>query len=172
MSERYEGSITTTLGAIHLNPTTTVAEDDSLAMVAEAFERDSVSCAVLQEAPLRVVTERDLSAAWNQGLTADDPVSRVATINPYWTPVSASIAEAAALMVSLGIRHLVVLNVVGRPTGVVSMNELFTALVRATQPMALYASFADIMLQGTSGPIAIPGSSTHTTFTMVRAVDE
>ena len=54
-------------------------------------------------------------------------------------------------MVSLGIRHLVVLDISDRPSGVVSMAELFDVLVRSQEPMALYAKFADIMLHSGSG---------------------
>jgi hypothetical protein len=54
-------------------------------------------------------------------------------------------------MVSLGIRHLVVLDIADRPSGVVSMAELFDVLVRSQEPMALYAKFADIMLHSRSG---------------------
>ena len=50
-------------------------------------------------------------------------------------------AEAAAFMMRLGIRHLIVLNDEGHPTGVVSMIELFSILVHSQEPLALYASF-------------------------------
>jgi hypothetical protein len=59
-------------------------------------------------------------------------------------------------MVSLEIRHLVVLDISDRPSGVVSMAELFDVLVRSQEPMALYAKFADIMLH--SGDTATPGT--------------
>ena len=52
---------------------------------------------------------------------------------------------------SLGIRHLVVLDISERPSGVVSMAELFDVLVRSQEPMALYAKFADIMLRSGNG---------------------
>jgi signal-transduction protein with cAMP-binding, CBS, and nucleotidyltransferase domain len=54
-------------------------------------------------------------------------------------------------MMSLGIRHLVVVDGDGRPTGVVSMIELFSILVHSQEPMALYASFASFMTRGTRG---------------------
>ena len=61
-------------------------------------------------------------------------------------------------MVSLGIRHLVVLDITERPSGVVSMAELFDVLVRSQEPMALYAKFADIMLHN-GGDTAQPPRS-------------
>jgi signal-transduction protein with cAMP-binding, CBS, and nucleotidyltransferase domain len=78
-------------------------------------------------------------------------VGLIASNNPYWSPLETTVAEAAAAMMSLGIRHLVVVDGDGRPTGVVSMIELFSILVHSQEPMALYASFASFMTRGTRG---------------------
>jgi len=139
-----------TLGAMHLGPLATVSESEPIAAVAALFRSELVSCAVLVESPLRVVTEYDLAMAWAEGREAQDAVGDIATSHPCWAPISASVAETAALMVSLGIRHLVVLDISDKPIGIVSMPELFSVLVRAQEPMALYASFADLMLTGAS----------------------
>jgi CBS domain-containing protein len=147
MSNRSFEGLDATLGAMHLRPPTVVSADDTLSQVASAMERDGVSCAILEEQPLRVVTEFDLTRALAQGLGPEDSVAAIASAHPRWAPPSASVAEAAALMVSLGIRHLVVLD---RPSGLVSMAELFGVIVRSQEPMALYAKFADIMLHGDS----------------------
>ena len=88
----------------------------------------------------------------------EDEIAAVASEHPNWAPPSASVAEAAALMVSLGIRHLVVLDITERPSGVVSMAELFNVLVRSQEPMALYARFADIMLHNGSDNAQPPPS--------------
>ena len=150
-SRSFEG-IDATLGGMHLQQPTMVSASDSMASVASAIAADGVSCAILSEAPLRVVTETDLVRGLAQGLGPQDEVSAVATEHPKWAPPSASVAEAAALMVSLGIRHLVVLNISDHPSGVVSMAQLFDVLVRTQEPMALYAKFADIMLHGGHEP--------------------
>ena len=147
MSFRSTDSLTTTLGAMRLSPLTAVSESDTLQAAAASFLRDAVSCAVLVEPPLRVVTEHDLSGAWADGHDVEDEVAQVATAHPYWAPVSASIAEAAALMVSLDIRHLVVLDLSGQPTGIVSMSELFCVLVQAQDPMSFYESFAAFVIR-------------------------
>jgi CBS domain-containing protein len=148
-SRSFEG-LDATLGAMHLRSPTTVSASDTLAAVAAAMVRDGVSCAIIEEEPLRVVTEFDLARGLAQGLRPEDAVAGVASGHPNWAPPSASVAEAAALMVSLGIRHLVVLDISERPSGIVSMAELFDVLVRSQQPMALYAKFADIMLHSGS----------------------
>ncbi len=150
MSNRSFEGLDATLGGMHLRPPTVVSATDTLTEVATAMVRDGVSCAILEEQPLRVVTEFDLVGALARGLRPEDEVAIVASDHPNWAPPSASVAEAAALMVSLGIRHLVVLDISERPSGVVSMAELFDVLVRSQEPMALYAKFADIMLRSGS----------------------
>jgi CBS domain-containing protein len=150
MSNRSFEGLDATLGALHLQPPVTVSAGDSLASVAAAMVAAGVSCAVVEEPPLRLVTEFDLCRALATGLRPEDEVAAVASDRPNWAPPSASVAEAAALMVSLGIRHLVVVDITERPSGVVSMTELFDILVRSQEPMALYARFADIMLHGGS----------------------
>jgi len=143
---------TATLRDLHLEPPGSVGESDSLAVVAQAFLDRRVSCAVLREPPLRVVTERDLAEAWADGRSADDEVGVVATTDPCWVPDTTRVVETAAEMIKLGVRHLVVLDVTGRPTGIVSMVELVSALVQGQEPSALYASFASVMLQGRNVP--------------------
>jgi CBS domain-containing protein len=147
MSNRSFEGLDATLGGMHLRPPTAVSATQTLAEVASALVRDGVSCAILDEQPLRVVTEFDLVRALARGLRPEDEVAAIASEHPNWAPPSASVAEAAALMVSLGIRHLVVVDISDRPSGVVSMAELFDVLVRSQEPMALYAKFADIMLR-------------------------
>ena len=146
MSNRSFEGLDATLGGMHLRPPTVVSASDTVAIVAAALVRDGVSCAILEEPPLRVVTEFDLVRGLARGSRPEDEIATVASEHPNWAPPSASVAEAAALMVSLGIRHLVVLDTTERPSGVVSMTELFDVLVRSQEPMALYANFADIML--------------------------
>ena len=148
MSNRSFEGLDATLGGMHLRPPTFVPASGTLASVASAMTRDGVSCAILEEPPLRVVTEFDLVRGLAQGLRPEDEIAAIASEHPNSAPPSASVSEAAALMVSLGIRHLVVLDISERPSGIVSMAELFNVLVRSQEPMALYAKFADIMLHG------------------------
>jgi len=150
MSNRSFEGLDATLGGMHLRPPTVVSATNTLAEVASAMVNDGVSCVILEEQPLRVVTEFDLVRAFGRGLGPEDEVAAIASEHPNWAPPSASVAEAAALMVSLEIRHLVVLDISERPSGVVSMAELFDVLVRSQEPMALYAKFADIMLRSGS----------------------
>jgi signal-transduction protein with cAMP-binding, CBS, and nucleotidyltransferase domain len=147
----FEG-LDTTLGGLHLSPPTVVSETDSLTRVASALLESNASCALLNEPPLRLVTESGLVRALARGVRPEDEVAAIAFENPNWVPPSASVAEAAALMASLGIRHLVVLDMTKRARGLVSMQELFDVLVRSQDPMAHYARFADIMLHTADKP--------------------
>jgi len=142
---------TQTLGDLSIGAPTIVSESDSLATVAQALLDRRTSCAVLDEPPLRIVTERDLAAAWAAGHNADDMVSVIAQAHPCWALVSTSLAEAAAFMIQQGIRHLVVFDIAGRPTGIVSMTHLFAVLANSQEPMALYGSFTAYMNQGALG---------------------
>jgi len=110
MSNRSFEGLDATLGGMHLRPPTIVSASDTVAIVAAALVRDGVSCAILEESPLRVVTEFDLVRGLARGSRPEDEIATVASEHPNWAPPSASVAEAAALMVSLGIRHLVVLD--------------------------------------------------------------
>ena len=151
MSESRVHGLSTTLGSLDLRPPTVVSESDSLQIVAQTFFNRGTSCVVLDEPPLRVVTERDLVAAWAQNRSATDSVTLIASENPYWAAVETTVVEAAALMIRLGIRHLVVLDVEGHPTGVVSMIELVSILVQCQEPVALYASFASFLTREARG---------------------
>ena len=135
-----------TLLDLPLDPLHVVSESDTLADVAAGFIRNGLSCAVLREAPLRVVTERDMVGAWGKGAGPHDQVTTVATIRPYWVPASMSVTDAAGLMVGLGVRHLVVLDQAGFPTGVVSMAELLVSLLRAPSSSTVYARFSEVLL--------------------------
>jgi signal-transduction protein with cAMP-binding, CBS, and nucleotidyltransferase domain len=148
MSEYQAHGLSTTLGFLDLRPLTIVSESDSLDHVAKTMLNRGISCVVLEEPPLRVVTERDLAVAWAQNRSPNDCVALVSSTNPYWASLDTTVAEAAALMMRLGIRHLVVLDIDGRPIGVVSMIELFSILVHSQEPLALYASFSSFMARG------------------------
>ncbi len=82
MSNRSFEGLDATLGAMHLRPPTVVSADDTLSQVASAMERNGVSCAILEEQPLRVVTEFDLTRALAQGLGPEDSVAAIASAHP------------------------------------------------------------------------------------------
>jgi hypothetical protein len=136
-----------TLDTLPLDPPTVVSEVDTLAEVSILMVNRNVSCALIREPPLRVITEFDLARAWATGCCADDEVASIATVHPYWAPASTTPIAAAAAMINLGIRHLVVLDASDLPLGVVSMPTLFSALLRNQGPAAGYTSLSAVLLR-------------------------
>jgi signal-transduction protein with cAMP-binding, CBS, and nucleotidyltransferase domain len=135
------------LDTLPLDRTTVVSEADTLVEVAQLMSCPNVSCVLIREPPLRIVTEYDLVRAWAIGCSADDEVAKIATSHPYWIPVSTTPAAAAAAMINLGIQHLVVLDVSNVPLGVISMPTLFSALVQGQEPALLYTSLATVLVR-------------------------
>lgn len=136
-----------TLDTLPLDPPTVVSETDTLAQVALLMGTRNVSCALIREPPLRVITEHDLARAWAMRCNADDEVATIATVRPYWTPASTTPAAAAVAMLSLGIRHLVVLDVSDLPLGVISMPTLLAVLVRSQGPTTVFAGLTEVLVQ-------------------------
>jgi len=74
-------------------------------------------------------------------------VKNVASSSPVWAAADTTIAEAAALMIESGVRHLVVLDGHHTPCGVVSMRDLFVVLLDSHEPATVFASFASVLLR-------------------------
>jgi signal-transduction protein with cAMP-binding, CBS, and nucleotidyltransferase domain len=147
MAEWLTAGFGETLENLPLDPPTVVSQADTLAEVALLLAERHVSSALLKESPLRIVTERDLARAWASRCSADDEVATIATSHPYWVPASMTPAEAGAMMISLGIRHLVVLDVADFPLGIISMAQLFTVLVQDEESRALHANVAAVLIR-------------------------
>ena len=139
--------LATTVGELALRELLTVSQKATLAEVAGALRRADVSCALLAEPPLRVMTERDLARAWADGHGADAPVSTIAIGSPLWATTDTTIAEGAALMIEHGVRHLVILDRRHIPCGVISMRHLFVVLLSSHEPATVFASFATVLLR-------------------------
>lgn len=124
-----------------------VPEDATLAEVAWVLIDADISCVVLVEPPLRVVTERDLARAWVNRYPAETPISAIAIGSPLWATPDTHIAIAAAMMIEHGVRHLVIVNESTAASGIVSMRDLFKVLLRSHEPATVFAQFATIMLR-------------------------
>ncbi|MCU1345073.1 MAG: putative signal-transduction protein containing cAMP-binding and domain [Acidimicrobiia bacterium] len=113
-----------------LRPALFVAPDTPLATVARLFVEENLSC-LLVGVPgelCSIVTERDLARAWRHDLTGSYPVSTVAVPCPLTIPASATMFDAAALMLRYGIRHLVVTDQ-SKAIGILSIRDALAALV-------------------------------------------
>ncbi len=101
-----------------------------------------VSSVVIDTEPPSIVTERDLTRALAEAIDPSEPAMRVATRAPVWVPPSITVVHAAATMVQVGMRHMLVLTTDAEPVGVLSMRDLFEILLRSHDEGAWLVDFA------------------------------
>ena len=133
------------IGGLRLRPPIYVDRDASLQKAASTMRAEGISSLVVDSQPVSFVTERDLVQALADGRDLSEPVSTVATRAPVWIPPTLSVAHAAALMVGLGVRHLLVVDERGEISGVLSIRDAFDVLLPALEPDGWVATFAMAM---------------------------
>ncbi|WP_291999168.1 CBS domain-containing protein [Caldivirga sp.] len=77
-----------------------------------------------------VVSERDIMRAVADGVNLSEPVERITTRNVVTINPDSTLYEAAELMHRFNIRHLVVVDEVGNPIGVLSVRDVVAEPVR------------------------------------------
>lgn len=125
---------TTELGDLKLGRPLRVTKDASIREAAQVMRAFDVSTVLVGDDGQMLVTERDLVAALADGLDPETPVERVASSDPLWAPEDLHVAQASAIMLRHGVRHLVVRRSDGS-TGVLSMRDAFAILVRSLDPV-------------------------------------
>ena len=80
-----------------------------------------------------IATERDLTRAVAAGLSSDEPIMVVASRDPLRVGASSPLVDAAALMLTEEIRHLVIEFPDGRE-GVVSLRDIVAVLLQTANP--------------------------------------
>lgn len=123
-----------TLGELDLRPPVRVSPTATLRQAAADMEDEHVSALLVGEAPPAIVTEYDLAGALAAGLTADAPVSEVATKAPLWATTASTLADAVRMMSSCGVRHLLVLSPDGVERGVLSLGDATRVLLSTGAP--------------------------------------
>ena len=116
-------------------PLLSVAPETTVAEVARLMRKDdSDSVAVMSEGRLvGIITERDLVRAIADGIDAKQVTAEVVmTSDPATVDADEDVAMVAVKMVSLGVRHLPVVNRAGKPIGLVSARNLVGVLDRGT----------------------------------------
>lgn len=131
---------TTELRELNLRPAIHVPKDKPIREVAGVMRHADTSTVLVGEDGESLVTERDLVEALAEGRDPDSPIDEIAQRDPFWAPASLQLAEAAALMVRFGVRHLVVRYPDGS-AGVLSMRDAFGILVRHIDPVGWLVSF-------------------------------
>jgi signal-transduction protein with cAMP-binding, CBS, and nucleotidyltransferase domain len=134
MKEDVLAGPNTPVGHLRLQPAPFVEPTESLATVARRLRDESVSLAIVGKPRWMVVTERDVVRALAAGRTPEEPVGLVAIRDPVSVPETVKLIDAAALMVTRELRHLVVTADGGTVSGVLSMRDALQLLVRHQQP--------------------------------------
>ena len=116
-------------GRLHtVSPSTRLAE-----VAREMRQEDSDSVAVMSADRLvGIITERDLVRAIADGLNPKQATAEVVmTPEPATVSADEDVNVVAVKMMTLGIRHLPVVDVDGRPMGLLSARNLVAVLDRA-----------------------------------------
>ena len=132
----------TPISKLRLRPAIRDGRAATIREVAVRMRAEDVSSIVIDTEPPSIVTERDLTRALAEGLDPSEPAMRVATRAPVWVPPTITVVHAAATMVQVGMRHMLVLNVDGEPVGVLSMRDVFEVLLRSVDGGGWLVDFA------------------------------
>jgi CBS domain-containing protein len=116
----------------------TAQADESLEVAADRMSWHQVGALPVLDGQrlVGIITERDLTAA-----LAEDADPRITPVSDYMTPApevlrpDSELAEAAQLMLELGIRHLPVVRG-GRLVGVLSIRDLLDAVLNGARTCA------------------------------------
>jgi signal-transduction protein with cAMP-binding, CBS, and nucleotidyltransferase domain len=121
----------TPISKLHLRSPVREGREATIRQVAARMRSEDVSSVVIDTEPPSIITERDLTRALAEGIEPSESVMRVATRAPVWVPPTTTVVHAAATMVQVGMRHMLVLASTGEPVGVLSMRDLFEILLRS-----------------------------------------
>src|SRR6185312_15888734 len=120
------------VGRLIVRPAVVADPSVTLREAARVMATENVS-SLLVGGPSAIVTERDFTAAWMDGLAGDEPVGRIVGEAPMAIDASMAITEAAGLMLNHSIRHVVVFDA-GSFVGVVSLRAILAVLLQAAEP--------------------------------------
>ena len=132
----------TPISKLDLRPPVREGRQATIRQVAALMRAEDVSSVVIDTEPPSIVTERDLTRALAEAIDPSQPAMRVATRAPVWVPPTMTVVHAAATMVQVGMRHMLVLATTGEPVGVLSMRDLFEILLRSYDAGAWLVDFA------------------------------
>lgn len=134
MTDQPLAQPTTELGALNLPPAIRVAKGASIREAARVMREADISTVLVGDDASAIATERDLVRALADGVAAETPIEEVASDDPLWAPAELDLAQAAAMMLRHGVRHLVIRRADGS-TGVLSMRDAFAILLRSLDPV-------------------------------------
>lgn len=120
------------MGRLVLRPAVVVGPATTVRDAARVMKRENVS-SLLVGGDAAIVTERDFTTAWANGVSGGEPVSTIATEGPMEVGDDTAVTEAARLMLNHNIRHLVVTDG-DSLLGVVSLRAVLAVVLQATEP--------------------------------------
>ena len=121
----------TPISKLRLRPPVRTGRQATIREVAVLMRSEDVSSVVIDTEPPSIITERDLARAVAEGIEPSEPAMAVATRAPIWVPPTTTVVHAAANMVQVGMRHMLVVAASGEPVGVLSMRDVFEILLRS-----------------------------------------
>ena len=132
----------TPISRLHLRPPVREGRQATIRQVAARMRAEDVSSVVIDTEPPSIITERDLARALAEEIDPSQPAMQVATRAPVWVPPTITVVHAAAKMVQLGMRHMLVMATSGEPVGVLSMRDVFEILLRSVDGGGWLVDFA------------------------------
>lgn len=120
------------LGALLAGPAPVLDRDATVREAAEVM-RDAHVSAVLIGTGTGILTERDLARAVADGVDDAAPVTVLATPRPVTVPGTTTVLQAAARMLDLELRHLVV-DMGSGGLGIVSLRDIAAVLLQEADP--------------------------------------
>jgi CBS domain-containing protein len=107
----------------------TITTENTILAAAEVMVKNNIGLLVVtqpdRDAKLAgVISERDIIRAIASGLALERPISEVCTKEVVTVRADSEVSEVAKAMNKHGIRHVVVVDEIGKAVGVVSMRDL------------------------------------------------
>jgi signal-transduction protein with cAMP-binding, CBS, and nucleotidyltransferase domain len=109
-----------------------ISSDSTLTHASQVMRSEGTSALLVGPGHAAIVTERDLTRALALELPPETSVAKVATPLPISVPAETEVLTAAATMLNLEVRHLLV----ELPGGdaIVSLRQVMAVLLQAAQP--------------------------------------
>lgn len=116
-------------------PVATIDADSSLTDAAAALAEDEVGALAVMENDriVGIISERDVVQRAADGHLDRVRVGDVMSLEPVTVPPSASLRDAAVVMLEAAVRHLPVVDEDDEIAGIISIRDLFAVYVRADQ---------------------------------------
>lgn len=120
-------------------PPVTAEEDSTISFACKIMKKEGVGSLLITEGeqPKGIVTERDIVYAIADDISLSAPIKDIMTTNLVSAESSTDVSDAALLMTTKKIRHLIVLES-GRIIGVVSLRDVARALGLVTADLSIW----------------------------------